>query len=202
MDQRLDQQFGFLAELDKLKDVLRQSLVAATHRNENSAEHSWHIAMMALVLSEHLPSSPPINLLRVLKMVLIHDIIEIDAGDSFLYDATANATKVARETAAAERIFSLLPSDQTAEFRQLWDEFEAGVTAEAKWAQGLDRLQAVLQNIHTGGASWRRHHIAKSQILERNRKIGETMPEIWAAIVNRLDQIEAQGIFHYPNQES
>ncbi len=193
-DIRLNQQITFLAELDKLKNVLRQSLVAGTDRNENSAEHSWHLALMTLTLMEHVRPSD-VSQLRVLKMVLIHDIVEIDAGDTFCYDVIGNAGKAEREQAAAERIFSLLPLDQMKEFREIWDEFEAGITPEAKWAQGLDRLQAALQNLRTGGASWRKHHVTKKQVLERNKPIGDTMPEIWAALVNQFDLAEAQGCF-------
>jgi putative hydrolase of HD superfamily len=150
---------------------------------------------MALVLMEHVRPDTEINELHVLKMLLVHDIIEIDAGDTFCYDASANATKAQRETAAADRIFSLLPPDQAGALRRLWDEFEAGTTPEAKLAQGLDRLQPILQNLHTGGASWRRHHVTKAQVLQRNNKIGETMPEIWAHLVRQLDQAAAQGFF-------
>jgi len=190
---RLDQQITFLAELDKLKDVLRRSMVAGKRR-ENSAEHSWHLAMMALVLMEHGPSSD-LNQLHVLKMLLVHDIVEIDAGDTFYYDTAAQATKAERELAAADRIFSLLPLDQAGELRRLWDEFEGGATPEARLAQAFDRLQAVLQNLHTGGAGWRQNGVTKAQVLARNQKLGETLPEIWAAIMRQLDLAEQRGFF-------
>jgi putative hydrolase of HD superfamily len=192
-DLRLNQQIAFLAELDKLKDVLRRSLVAGSGRQENSAEHSWHLAMMALVLMEHVRSTD-IDQLRVLKMLLVHDIVEIDAGDTFAYDVGGYTTKAERESVAAERIFSLLPPNQAGELRRIWDEFEAEVTPEARLAQGLDRLQAVLQNLRTGGASWRQHGVTKAQVLALNQKIGETMPEIWTALLRQFDLAEKRGI--------
>jgi putative hydrolase of HD superfamily len=198
---RLNQQLAFLAELDKLKDILRRSLVGGTRRNENSAEHSWHLAMMSLVLMEHVQPAT-VNQLRVLKMLLVHDIVEIDAGDTFCYDVAGNVTKAEREQAAALRIFGLLPPDQMREMRALWDEFEAGETLESKWAQGLDRLQPILQNLRTSGASWGQHHVTKAQVLERNKKIGDTMPELWAALVRQIDLAEAQGFFRSNRLES
>ncbi len=193
-DSRLGRQFVFLAELDKLKDILRQCLVAATGRNENSAEHSWHLAMMSLVLLEHVRAEN-LDHLRVLKMLLIHDIVEIDAGDTFLYDALGNKSKAEKEKAAATRIFSLLPSDQGQELREIWDEFEAESTPEAKCAQCLDRLQAVLQNFNTDGAAWRRNRVSKQQVMDRNRKISVMMPEVWAEVMRRVDEGEQAGWF-------
>ncbi len=146
----IGQQLHFLAELDKLKLVLRQSLIATELRRENSAEHSWHLALLAIILAEHAPSTG-LDQLRVLKMILIYDIVEIDAGDTFYYDTSGYDTKAEREKAAADRIFALLLPGQTAEMRALWEEFEAETTPESRWAQALDRLQAVLQNLHTSG---------------------------------------------------
>ncbi len=193
-DLRLSRQITFLAELDKLKDILRRSLVTGSRRRENSAEHSWHLALMTLVLMEHAPL-PGIDQLRVLKMVLVHDIVEIDADDTFCYDASANATKLQREEAAASRIFSLLPSDQAALFRGIWDEFEAAQTPEARIAHGLDRLHPILQNLLTGGASWKKHGVTRQQVVERNRAIAESLPEIWTALERQLDRAEANGFF-------
>ncbi len=189
----LGQQLAFLAELDQLKNILRQSVVAATQRNENSAEHSWHLAMLAVVLAEHAPAG--INHPRVLKMLLIHDIVEIDAGDTFLYDTQGQSLKAEKEKAAATRIFRLLPPAQGKALREMWDEFEAETTREAKWAQGLDRMQALLQNLRTQGAAWKRHGITKSQVLARNQKIGVTMPAVWKALVGQIDWAESQGYF-------
>lgn len=198
-DSRLNKQISFLSELDKLKEILRRSRVAGSQRLENSAEHSWHLAMMAMILLEY-AQVPPINPHRVLKMLLVHDIVEIDAGDTFCYDVAGNVTKAEREIAAATRIFSLLPQDQAEELREIWDEFEAGVSSEAKLAQSLDRLHPILQNLRTGGASWRQYRVTKAQVLERNRKIEETMPEIWAALTQQLDRAETQGFFESPEQ--
>jgi putative hydrolase of HD superfamily len=194
---RLEQQLRFLAEIDQLKDVLRRSLVTGTRRLENSAEHSWHLALMVLVLSDH-AEFQNVDLLRILKMVLVHDIVEIDAGDTFCYDLAGNATKAEREQIAAQRIFRILPLDQAHDFRILWDEFEAGLTGEAKLAQTLDRLHPILQNLQTGGASWRKHGVTKAQVLERNQKIGEIMPGVWNEILRQMDQAESQGFFSKP----
>jgi putative hydrolase of HD superfamily len=193
----LGQQIAFLSELDKLKDILRQCVVAASRRNENSAEHSWHLAMMAVVLAEHAPAG--VDHHRVLKMLLVHDIVEIDAGDTFLYDTQGQGAKAEKEKAAANRIFNLLPPMQAKELREIWDEFEAEATPEAKWAQGLDRMQALLQNLRTNGAAWTQHRITKSQVLERNKKIGNTMPEVWKALVGQIDWAESQGYLQAGN---
>jgi putative hydrolase of HD superfamily len=190
---RLGNQLAFLAEIDRLKDVLRRSLVAGSGRRENSAEHSWHLAMMLLVLGEDPSPLGPVDRERVLKMVLVHDLVEIDADDTFCYDAAGNATKAARELAAAERIFQLLPADQAAQMRAWWDEFEAGVTPEAKLAQALDRLQPILQNLRTEGRSWREHGVTKAQVLDRNRKIGEAWPEIWQELLPQIEEAERRG---------
>ncbi len=150
---RLARQIAFIIELDKLKQVLRQTLLIDRSRQENDAEHSWHIAAMVVVLDEY--AEPEVDRLRVLKMLLIHDIVEIDAGDTFLYDTAHAATQAAREQAAAERLYGLLPPDQGAALRALWDEFEAGETRDARFAKALDRLQPMLHNCHTEGAMWR-----------------------------------------------
>jgi len=200
-DLRLSQQMAFLAELDKLKEVLRRSRVAGSLRQENSAEHSWHLAMMSLVLLEHV-SFAGLDRFRVVKMLLVHDIVEIDAGDTFAYDTAGYASKAEREIAAADRIFPLLPADQAGELRSLWDEFEAGATPEARVAQGLDRMQSVLQNLNTNGASWRQHGITKAQVLALNQKIGDTMPEIWAALLTQFDLAEKRGLFSNVQNDS
>ena len=132
-------------------------------------------------------------------MVLIHDIVEIDAGDTFVYDTAGNESKAQREQAAARRLFGLLPSDQALEFHRLWEEFEAGATPEARLTQALDRLQAVLQNLETNGASWRRNGITKAQVIAFNQKIGESLPTVWQEILGRLENAEAQGYFSPAN---
>lgn len=146
-------------------------------RQENDAEHSWHFAMLALILAEH--AKEPIDVSRVIRMALIHDIVEVDAGDSFVYDDAAMATKTARELAAAERIFNLLPADQAREIRALWDEFEEGETPEARFAASIDRLCGLLSNYQASGGGWKRHHITASQIRARNQHIQDGAPALW-----------------------
>lgn len=155
---------AFVTEVGKLKSVLRQTVLAEVGRAENSAEHSWHLAMMALALAEYAPAGT--DLARVIGMVLVHDIVEIDAGDLFLYaDHTAHERQEAAERAAADRIFAILPAGQSAMMRQLWDEFTARRTAEAKFARALDRLQPMLENFAVGGGTWQRYGITADQVL-------------------------------------
>ncbi|HEX8673323.1 MAG TPA: HD domain-containing protein, partial [Longimicrobium sp.] len=152
-EDRLSRQLAFIVEVDRLKGVLRQTSLIDRSRRENSAEHSWHLAMAALALAEHAPADT--DLLRAIRMVLVHDIVEIDAGDTFCYDDGAHLDKEARETLAAERIFGLLPPDQADEMRALWDEFEAGETPDARFAVALDRLQPLLVNFNSDGGTWK-----------------------------------------------
>jgi putative hydrolase of HD superfamily len=177
MTPRLDQQMAFIVELDKLKAVLRQNLITIGLRRETTAEHSWHLGTMALVLADH--AEPGVDLLRVLKMLLIHDLVEIDAGDSFLYDAAARAGAAAREQAAAERLYGLLPPDLAAELRALWDEFEAATTRDARFARALDQLQPVLLNYHTEGGSWRANGVAGAEVLAKKAVIADGAPALW-----------------------
>jgi putative hydrolase of HD superfamily len=167
---RLGQQIRFIVEIDKLKTIIRRTTLIDRSRDENSAEHSWHIALMAPLLAEY--SDQPVNILKVVKMLLVHDIVEIDAGDTYCYDAAANLDKADREQSAADRLFGLLPSDQAAEFRGLWEEFESAVTADAKFANALDRLQPFLNNYHTQGAQWRSHDVNADQVRKRMAPIG------------------------------
>lgn len=183
---RLAQQLQFVTELDRLKLVLRQTLLLDASRRENSAEHSWHLALMALVLYEYAPAGT--DLMRVLKMLLLHDVIEIEAGDTFCYDAQANLDKAAREQAAAERTFGLLPVDLNLELRNLWDEFEAGMTTEARFANALDRLQPLLHNFHTQGGTWRTHNITKAQVLTRMAPIQYGAPSLWPFVLGLIDE--------------
>jgi putative hydrolase of HD superfamily len=172
LNNRLVKQLEFLHEIDKLKTIFRRTnLISEPERLENSAEHSWHLAFYVLILAEH--TNTDINLLRVLKMVLLHDVVEIDAGDTFCYDDKANESKSERELKAAERLFGLLPADQRDELMQLWQEFEAGVTPDAKFAVTVDRLQPLLHNYVTGGGSWKRHNIKRSQVEDRMKPIQE-----------------------------
>ncbi|HEY7147057.1 MAG TPA: HD domain-containing protein [Streptosporangiaceae bacterium] len=163
---RLDQQMRFVTEADDLKGVLRQTVLAGQDRRENSAEHSWHLAVMALVLAEHAPPGTDIG--KVTGMLLVHDLVEIDAGDLFLYAGEAQQRRQEEaERAAADRIFALLPPDQAVRLRALWDEFEARQSTEARFARALDRLQPMLANLRAGGGTWQRHGITAAQVLTK-----------------------------------
>jgi putative hydrolase of HD superfamily len=175
---RLIQQIRFIVEVDKLKEILRQTLLTQSRRQENDAEHSWHLCLMVLVLAEH-ANTPKLDVLKVLKMLLIHDIVEIDAGDTFAYADAQQADQYARESRAAERIFGLLPADQTAEFRGIWDEFEARATPEAKFAAALDRFQPMLQNCLTEGVAWRQNGVTSERVIARGQSIAEGAPAVW-----------------------
>ena len=163
---RLHQQMEFLLEADKAKEVMRQTYISSGKRKENDAEHSWHLALMGMLLNEH--ANEQIDILRVIKMVLIHDLVEIDAGDTYAYDIEGNDTKRRREVAAAERLFHLLPEDQEKDMWELWEEFEAGKSPEARFALALDKVQPVMLNHAAGGKSWREHGVALEQIIKRN----------------------------------
>jgi putative hydrolase of HD superfamily len=188
---RLQAQLRFVVEIDKLKRVLRRTTLMDATRNENSAEHSWHLALMAVLLEEYVPE--PADLGRVVRMVLVHDIVEIDAGDTFCYDPDANLDKAQREQLAAERIFGLLPPDQALEMKALWEEFEEARTADARFANALDRLQPLLHNLHTGGGTWRIHGIAHDQVLERMRPIQAAMPALWPFVEDSLARAAEEG---------
>lgn len=190
--ERMQQQINFIECLDRLKLVLRQNLVMDESRRENSAEHSWHIATMAMVLAEYAPQS--LDQLRVLKMLLLHDVIEIEAGDTFCFDVEGNRDKEERERRAADQLFGLLPVDQGAEFRAIWDEFEAGATPEARFANSLDRFQVLLQNLNTRGGTWRIHDIEKARVIQRMLPIKEGAPALWPLVERYLDEACAQGL--------
>ena len=169
--QRFRDQIMFLIEMDKMKNIYRQTRVLHEDRAENDAEHAWHLAMLALVLHEY--ANEPVDLQKVLATVLIHDIVEIDAGDTYAYDAAGNATKAEREQKAADRLFGLLPEDQGRYMRQLWDEFEANETPEAKFANALDRVQPLMLNYCKHGESWKTHGTRREQVEQRNRLVHE-----------------------------
>ena len=174
---RLEQQIRFITEIDKVKNIFRQTYLADGKRKENDAEHSWHIALMAYLLQEH--AEEPVDVPRVMLMMLIHDLVEIDAGDTYAYDSEGAKTKREREVRAAERIFGLLPEDQERYFRELWDEFEDYESADAKYAHLLDNFQPLLLNDASGGRSWSEHDVKKSQIYKRNEKVAETSETVW-----------------------
>jgi len=190
---RLEQQIIFIRELDKLKRVRRQTWLTDNSRQENSAEHSWHIAVMALVLAEYAPGED-LDLGRVMQMLLIHDIVEIDAGDTFCYDNAAVAQQTEHEERAAERLFGLLPQDLADRFRNLWEEFEARETPESLLANSLDRLQPILNNYHSGGKSWRANGITRDQVRQRNRIVADGAPELWAFIEDLLQRAVDKGM--------
>lgn len=174
MNNRLTQQIKFITEIDKLKNILRQTKLTDSSRQENSAEHSWHIAIMAIILAEY--AKPEVDIIKAIKMLLIHDLIEIDAGDTFCYDVKGNLDKAEREIKAATRIFGLLPSEQAKELRQLWEEFEESKTETAKFAIALDRLQPLLQNQQNKGGTWQTHGITENLVRKRMSPVKEASP--------------------------
>jgi putative hydrolase of HD superfamily len=188
---RLDIQLGFVLEVEQLKQVFRQTLLPGDRRPENDAEHSWHLSLMAILLVEY--ADAEVDLMKVLKMLLIHDVVEIDAGDTFAYDEVGNRDKAEREQKAADRLFGLLPDDQAGEMRALWDEFEERQSAEARYAASLDRLQPLLLNFHTEGSAWRRHGITKAQVLARNEHIREGAPALWDFARRMIDEAVEKG---------
>ncbi|MCF3649622.1 HD domain-containing protein [Synoicihabitans lomoniglobus] len=191
--ERLQRQFAFIVEVDKLKEIFRQTLLINSRRRENDAEHSWHLCLLVLVLTEH-ANSAHLDMLRVLKMLILHDIVEIDAGDTFAYDTAGMQNQHEREAVAADRLFGLLPPDQTAEFRALWDEFEARTTPEAKFAAACDRIQPMLLNINTEGASWRKHGITHDQVVARNCHIADGSTTLWEHMAAILDEAVKDGL--------
>lgn len=175
--ERLQKQMEFIAEVDKLKKIGRQSYLTDSSRKENDAEHSWHLAMMAVFLSEY--AKEDVDVLHVISMVLIHDLVEIDAGDTYAYDTEGNKSKRAREEKAAERIFNILPEDQAKKVRDLWEEFEANETPEANFANALDRVQPIMLNHKSDGKAWAEHGVALSQIMSRNINVEKGAPKLW-----------------------
>lgn len=175
--ERLQKQMEFIAEVDKLKKIGRQSYLTDSSRKENDAEHSWHLAMMAVFLSEY--AKEDVDVLHVISMVLIHDLVEIDAGDTYAYDTEGNKSKRAREEKAADRIFNILPEDQAKKVRDLWEEFEANETPEANFANALDRVQPIMLNHKSDGKAWAEHGVALSQIMSRNVNVEKGAPKLW-----------------------
>lgn len=176
-ENRLEQQFAFCREIDKEKFIGRQTYLSDGMKKENDAEHAWHMAIMTLILGEY--SNEPIDLLKTISMLLIHDLVEIDAGDTYAYDEAGNATKAIREKKAADRIFGLLPEDQRKKMRDLWEEFEAWETNEAKFAHTMDNIQPLMLNAATDGKSWEEHGVYLHQILKRNARTMEGAATLW-----------------------
>ncbi|MBV8102708.1 MAG: HD domain-containing protein [Verrucomicrobia bacterium] len=188
--ERLRRQLEFILEIDRLKSVLRRSYLIEIDRHENSAEHSWHLAVAAMVLAEH--AKERIDVSKVIRLVLVHDLVEIDAGDTFIYDDAANLGKAAREQEAANRLFGVLPEDQAQTFMALWREFEDRQTPEAKFAFALDRLLPILHNVFTQGGSWKEHGIRQEQALTKNRPIEDGFPVLWQAVESLITQTLAK----------
>ena len=185
------QQVAFIHEIDKLKYIQRKTRLFNSDRRENDAEHSWHLAMMALTLAEH--SNEPVDILKVLKMLLIHDLVEIDSGDVFLYDTIVNHDNTEAERKAAERIFGLLPAKQAEEFVAIWEEFETGDTAEARFARSMDRFEPILQNVSNQGGTWTEHDVPYQTVMEKTRKIEHGSKIIWDFTETLIDDSVAKG---------
>ncbi len=188
---RLEQQMKFILEVDKLKSIVRQNYLADGSRREGDADHSWHMALMCVLLKEY--AKEEIDVLKTVTMLLIHDIVEIDAGDTYAYDLKANVSKNERELAAADRIFKLLPEDQAGELRSLWDEFEEGSTPEARFAATLDRLQPFLLNAASEGKSWREHGVSFSQVMKRNEVTPLGSESLWEYQYQQMKQQVEKG---------
>lgn len=185
-------QIQFIKEIDKLKYIQRKTKLFNSNRYENDAEHSWHLAMMTVVLAEH--SNKPIDVLKVLKMVLIHDIVEIDAGDIFIYDTEKNHENTEQELRAAKRIFGLLPADQADELIAIWEEFEEGITDDAKFARAMDRFEPLLQNASNKGGTWAEYNVDYQKVYDKKKVIGEGSTSIWSYAENLLNESVKNGI--------
>ncbi|MGA5763532.1 HD domain-containing protein [Nonomuraea bangladeshensis] len=190
-DRRLNAQIAFAVEIDKLKRIIRRNHLIDGSRRENTAEHSWYVGTLAMVLGEHAP--PGTDLQRVVAMLLVHDLVEIDAGDTFIYDPVEVAAQADVERAAAERIFGLLPAEQGAELRALWDEFEARETPEARFAKALDRFAPILANHHTEGGTWPLFKVRASQVREKVRVIEEGSPTLGRYALELVELSVARG---------
>lgn len=191
MNERLKKQLDFMLELDKMKNIYRQTYVLHEDRKENDAEHSWHLAILAFMLEEY--AAEPIDTLKVIKMVLLHDVVEIDAGDTYLYDEEGYKSKAEREEKAAQRIFGLLPDDQRDEYYALWREFEDDITYESRFASILDRMQPLLLNYTKGGIAWKEHGVHKEQVLSRNRPYFDASHELAEVIESVIEDAAANG---------
>ncbi len=187
----LARRIRFALEADRLKTVLRRTRLVDGSRLENSAEHSWHVALLAVLLEDAAPAG--VDHARVLRMLLVHDLVEVDAGDTFCYDADANLGREERERLAAARLFGILPAEQARELASLWEEFEAAESADARFAAALDRFQPLLLNFHGGGGSWREHAITRAQVLRRMDPIREGAPALWPLVLDVVEHSCAAG---------
>lgn len=189
---KLQQQISFLIEVDALKQVFRKATLIKDLRAENDAEHSWHLAMMVILLSKY-SNDTEIDVLRTVKMALIHDIVEIDAGDTFCYSPHDRDQKTAKEKEAANRIFGSLPDDQAREFRLLWEEFEEMKTSEARFAAAVDRLQPLLLSFNTQGHTWLKYSVTRSQVIDRNQHIEKGSEVLWEYAKQLIDESVQRG---------
>lgn len=189
---KLLQQIQFIKEIDKLKYILRKTKLIQSDRQENDAEHSWHLAIMTIILAEH--SNQPIDILKVLKMVLIHDIVEIDAGDTFIYDTQKNHCNTANERIAAQRIFGILPQEQAIDLIAIWEEFELGESAEAKFARTMDRLEPLLQNTSNNGGTWQEFNVSYDKVYTKKKIMAEGSTTIWEYAEKLLQESVEKGI--------
>lgn len=179
MDTRFEGQIKFLIEADKMKNVLRQTLIADGSRQETDAEHSWHFALMAMTLFEYAENKEKVNIDRVIRMALLHDLVEVYAGDTFCYDDAGNRDKAEREKAAADKLFSLLPTEQGREYRSLWEEFDEMETPDAVYAAAIDRLQPLINNHLTNGHTWRNGRVSAEKVYGRIAEIKEASPKLY-----------------------
>lgn len=191
MTDRLTRQLDFVLELDKLKTVLRQTLLADSSRRENDAEHSWHVAAMALLLAEHAPDGA--DPVRAMKMLIFHDVVEIDAGDTFIHDDKGNADKAEREQAAASRLYGMLPPDQERDLKSMWEEYEARETPTARYADALDRLQPIMNNFATQGGTWKPHNVTADKVMTLAMRIGKGAPALGAFAANLVEEAVRRG---------
>lgn len=185
-------QIEFIKEIDKIKYIQRRTCLLNSNRPENDAEHSWHLALMAIALSEH--ANKPVDILRVLKMVLIHDIVEIDSGDVFLYDKSKSHKNTEEEFAAAKRIFGLLPENQAKELIDLWKEFEDGETDDAKFAKSLDKFEPLLQNFSNNGGTWDKYNVTYNEVYTQKKSINKGSDTLWEYAENLLNESVDKGI--------
>jgi putative hydrolase of HD superfamily len=195
----LPQQIDFILEIDGLKSVRRRTSLLDRSRRENTAEHSWQIALMAVLLAEH--ADPQVDINQVVMMLLVHDLVEIDAGDTFIYDEQARATQRDRETKAADRIFGMLPAAQGQRMRALWEEFETRESPEARFASAIDRLQPLLSNYFTKGATWKEPGVTQKQVIARNQLIGLSSPRLWAYAQELIKDAVRQGFLRPANTD-
>ncbi|MDE6671975.1 MAG: HD domain-containing protein [Ruminococcus sp.] len=191
IDEKLKKQIEFMLELDKMKNLYRQTYVLHEDRKENDAEHSWHIAMMAFLLAEY--AQPDTDIFKVMKMLIVHDVVEIDAGDTYCYDYEGYKSKAEREEKASQRIFGILPEVQKTEFYSLWREFEDGLTPEAKFAGLLDRLQPIILNYSKNGISWQEHTVKSEQVKDRTKQFADVSPELYELIDKIINDSAQKG---------